>query len=100
MWSIRNGRYYEAEIVAGDKVVSFEDRLLFSGKVVSVGKDGLVTRWVDPDRKRLIVFALVVTVNERRIKQFKSKVLAEEAKKQTSGLKVLLNKIKEAEVGK
>ena len=85
LWSIRNGRYYEAEIVAGDKVVSFEDGFLFSEKVVSVGNDGLVTRWVDPDRKRLIVFALVVTVNERRIKQFKSKVLAEEAKKQTSG---------------
>ena len=100
LWSIRNGRYYEAEIVAGDKVVSFEDGFLFSEKVVSVGNDALVTQWVDPERKKLIVFPLVVTVHDRRIKQFKSKVLVEEAKKQTSGLKLLLGKIKEAEAGK
>jgi len=100
LWTIRNGLYYEAEIVAGDKVVSFEDGYLFSEKVVSVGNDGLVTQWVDPERKRLIVFPLVVTVNEQRIKQFKSKLLVEETKKKTFGLKLLLGKIKEAEAGK
>ena len=73
LWSIRNGRYYEAEFISGDKVVSFPEGFLFWEKVVRVGDNALVTQWVDPERKTLLIFPLIVTVTDQRIKEFKSK---------------------------
>jgi len=100
LWSIRNGRYYEAEFISGDKVVSFEEGFLFWEKVVRVGDNALVTQWVDPERKTLLIFPLIVTVTDQRIKEFKSKALAEEAKKKSFTLKVLMQRIKEADKAK
>ena len=100
LWSIRNGRYYEAEFISGDKVVSFEEGFLVWEKVVRVGDNALVTQWVDPERKTLLIFPLIVTVTDQRIKEFKSKALAEEAKKKSFTLKVLMQRIKEADKAK
>ena len=68
--------------------------------MVRVGDNALVTQWVDPERKTLLIFPLIVTVTDQRIKEFKSKALAEEAKKKSFTLKVLMQRIKEADKAK